>query len=79
MNSFLTLVTLLVAGFPAIVFAQTLPPHSPANGNRISEPLLLDYYSRPTLAFRQPGILVEPYDIIEAAQETTPASIETDR
>ena len=38
------------------------PLEDPANGNLIPEPLLTDYVQ----ANRSPGILVEPYDIVEA-------------
>lgn len=49
------------------------------NGNQIPEPRLDDYYTRPQLAYRKPGILVEPYDIIEGSDQPAPSAIDTDR
>ena len=56
----LALFSLLLSNPLTHSFAQF--SEDPADGNSISEPELRDYVQ----ANRAPGILVEPYDIIEA-------------
>jgi hypothetical protein len=59
---------LLVAGLAQAETAEVLYS-DPANGNNLPEPELKDYQS----ANRAPGILVEPYDIVD--QSGKPAEL----
>lgn len=58
----LVILALFFTSFCSFAAEEPTDSLSAENGNLIAEPLLLDYAQ----ANRAPGILVEPYDIIDS-------------